>query len=75
MPVSRSPAVNGRRLPVTVRDGGPASVSLERPAAQPGHLGASPGLVDKDQALRIEIYLAFEPEPTAGEDVRALLLR
>jgi hypothetical protein len=40
----------------------------------PGHVGRRPGLVDEDQALRIEVELAVEPGLAPAQDVRAVLL-
>jgi len=39
-----------------------------------GHVGGSPGLVDEDQALRIEIELTVEPALALPQDVGSVLL-
>ena len=56
-----------------MRDRSPASLAAPGAAVKPGHFGAGPGLVDKDQAIRIEIELASKPGPAAGKDIRPLL--
>ena len=56
-------------------DGGSQATSPRRSAAQPRHLGGGAGLVDEDQALRIEVQLAVEPCTTPRKDVGTLLLR
>ena len=44
-------------------------------AAMPaGHVGGSPGLVDEDQTLWIEIELGLEPGPAPLQDVGPILL-
>ncbi len=50
-----------------------ASFTPRRPTAQPGHLGAGPGLIDEHQALGIEIRLQVEPSPPPAQDIRPLL--
>jgi hypothetical protein len=39
----------------------------------PGHIGGGPGLVDEDEALRIEIELALEPVLPPLQDIGAVL--
>ena len=59
---------------VAVRDGGAQSLAARRPTAGAGHVGRGPGLVDKHQAVGVEIELPLEPFPAPRQDVGALLL-
>jgi hypothetical protein len=40
-----------------------------------GHVGLRPGLVDEDEALRIEVELAIEPGFAPLQDVGTILFR
>ena len=64
----------GGRLPMAMRDGGPAALAAPGASSQTSHFGRRPGFVDKDQAGGIEIGLAVEPRQPAQGDVRPLLL-
>ena len=57
-----------------VRDRRPASLAARRPAAEPRHLRRSPGFVDEDQVLGVEVRLRVEPGLAPGGDVGPLLL-
>jgi hypothetical protein len=57
-----------------MRDGGPASFASQGTATDPGHLGRGTGLVDEDQAVRVEVRLGVEPGPSPLGDVGPLLL-
>ena len=59
---------------MSVRDAGPQPLTSRCPATQSRHLGRGPCFVDKDEAGRIEIELAFEPRLAAAQDVRTVLL-
>ena len=59
---------------MTVRDPGSEALTLQGPAAQPGHVGGGPRLVDEGEAGRIEIELAVEPLFPSAQNVRAVLL-
>src|SRR5215210_4961663 len=50
------------------------ALTLWRPAAQPGHVGGRPRLVDEHEAGRIEIELAVEPLFPSAQNVGAVLL-
>ena len=67
-------AGEGRRFPMTMRHGGAATLSFQCATSQPSHLGRGTGLIDKDQALRVEVRLSCEPSPAQGCDVAPLLL-
>src|SRR6516225_2875298 len=58
-----------------VRDGGPQPLSLRGSSSPADHVGRGPGLVDKDEPLRIKIDLLIEPILAPPQDVRTLLLR
>jgi hypothetical protein len=64
----------GRRFLVAVGDADPQAFAAAAAAVGPRHVGRSPGLVDEDQALGIEIELAFEPGLAPLQDVGAVLL-
>src|ERR1700689_612177 len=50
------------------------ALSLRRPAAQAGHVGLCPGLVDEDQAFGVVEPLISSPWFAMATDVRAILL-
>jgi hypothetical protein len=60
----------GCGLPVSVRDLGYEPAAARRPAPQGGHVGLGPGLVDEDQALRIDLALILLPLRASAGDVR-----
>jgi hypothetical protein len=59
---------------MTVRHGRAATLSPFGAASEPRHLRRRTGLVDEDQALRIEIRLRVEPGPAPRGDVGPFLL-
>lgn len=64
----------GHRLPVAERDGIAAALADRRPAMESGHLGVDPGLIEKDQCLRVDERLGCLPQPPPRGDVGAILL-
>jgi hypothetical protein len=46
-------------------------LSFGPPPAQRSHIGLDPGLVDKDQTLRIEVFLQGLPALSPARDVSA----
>jgi len=56
-PIAAQGAEEGQRAPVAVRCEPPQAFSLRPPAAQRGHAGLDPGLVDEDKAPGIETGL------------------
>jgi hypothetical protein len=56
-------------LPVTVRDLGREPAAARRPSSQRRHVGLSPGLVDEDQALRLDAILMLCPLRPPPRDV------
>jgi len=63
-----------RRLPMTVRDRSQTAGAAQGPPAQPGHLGRRAGLIDEDEALRIELCLCGAPGLSLRGDVGSVLL-
>ena len=63
-----------RRFPVAVRDADTQAFAAAAAAVSASHVGRSPGLIDEDQAVGIEIKLAFEPGLAPLQDVGAVLL-
>ena len=59
---------------MAVRDGGPEPLAFWRSAAEPGHVGRGPGLVDEDEPFGIEVELSFEPGFPSLQDVGPVLL-
>ncbi len=66
-------AGEGCCFPVAMRDRSAASLSSFSAAAQPGHLGGRPCLVDEDQMLGIEVRLRVEPGLAPRGDVGPFL--
>ena len=50
------------------------ALALGAPAAQRGHVGLDPGLVDEHQALRVETSLQRAPAAAPASDVVTRLL-
>jgi hypothetical protein len=58
----------GRGFPMAVRDFGDEPDAARRPHSERFHVGLGPGLVDEDQALRVNPVLIFCPlRPLAGD--------
>jgi hypothetical protein len=51
-----------------------AALAHWRQAIEPRHLGVYPGLVEEDQALRVEERLRRSPQLASSGDVRSVLL-
>ena len=51
----------GHRLPATVRNFGVQPHPARRPSAQRCHVGLGPGLIDEDEALRLDATLILDP--------------
>ena len=71
-PIVAQRGQEGRGLPVAVRDLGCEPGAARRPAPQGGHVGLGPGLVDEDQALRIDLALILLPLRAPARDVRTV---
>ena len=57
---------------MAVRDLGCEPAAARRPAPQGGHVGLGPGLVDEDQAFRIDLALILLPLRASAGDVRTV---
>ena len=64
----------GERAPAAVGSEALQSLAFDAPAADRGHVGLDPGLVDEDEAFRIEMTDRPLPAPATGGDVGAMLL-
>src|SRR5712671_2794345 len=64
----------GRRLPAAVRDFGGEPPAAGRPSPQWCHVRLGPGLVDEDQALRLDPALILIPLRSLACDVGAIAL-
>jgi hypothetical protein len=60
-PVEPERGHEGRRLPTPMRDLGDEALTARRPAAPRRHVGLGPGLIDEDQALRLDATLILDP--------------
>ena len=67
-------ADESRRFPMTMRHAHAQPLAARRSPVAARHVGGGPSLVDKDEALRVEVELAFEPVFAPLHDVRAILL-
>ena len=63
-----------RGLPAAMRNLVDEALSFRRPAAQPGHVGFRPGLVDEHQSLGIDAALIGSPSRAMAAYVRTILL-
>src|SRR3954463_5932064 len=57
-----------------MRHASPQPPTARGPSVAPGHVGRSPGLINEDQPLGIEIKLALEPGLAPLADVGPVLL-
>ena len=64
----------GHGLPVTEGHAVAAALADRRPAIEARHLGVDTGLVEEDQAMRIDEGLSRLPQLAAGGDVGPVLL-
>ena len=71
-PIVSQRGQEGRGLPAAVRDLGDKPAAARRPSPQRGHIGLGPGLVDEDQALRLDAVLIFCPLRPPARDVGAV---
>ena len=73
-PVVAERRQKGHGVPVAERGLARQALASWRPSPQGRHVGLGPGLVDEDQARRVDTRLKFQPlRPTPG-DVGAVLL-
>ena len=69
------PGEECRRFPMTVRYADAQTLPFWGPAVAPRHIGRSPGLVDEDEPVRVEVGLTVEPGFPPRQDVGTILLR
>src|SRR5947209_4206575 len=62
------------QLPVTLRDAGLQPQTARASAIAPRHVGGRPRLVDEDQAIGIERWLAADEHTPGLGDIRPVLL-
>ena len=73
-PLSVRPPIKLKVFPAPWRNRGAAAHASGRTAIHPGHLGLRPAVVDKDEALRLQIGLAVESRAKLVYHIRAVLL-
>ena len=73
-PVMTQGGQEGERAPTAMWRLADQPATARTPAAQRGHVGLGPGLVDEDQTLGIDARLAGLPLQAAPGDIRAILL-
>ena len=64
----------GGSLPVAVRHADPQAFPAPATAVAARHVGGSPGLVDEDEPLRVQVQLAIETGLALFQDIEAVLL-
>jgi hypothetical protein len=71
-PIPAQRAKEGQRAPVAMRSQTAQPLALRSPTSQRSHVGLDPGLIDEDQALRIEASLPGSPSlaPTGNISAR-----
>ena len=74
-PVAAQGAEEGQRAPVAVWSKAAQPLAFWSPAAQRGHVGLDPGLIDEDQTPRVETGLPRAPSLPPTGDVGAYLLK
>jgi hypothetical protein len=67
-------ADESRRFPMAVRHAHAQPLAARRSPVAARHVGGGPSLVDKNEALRVEFELSFEPVLAPLYDVRSILL-
>jgi hypothetical protein len=74
-PVAAQRTQKGQRAPATVRGEGAQALAFWSPAAQRGHVGFDPGLINENQAPRIEAGLPGKPSPAPARNIGAGLFK
>ena len=70
----RESADKSHGFPMTVRNGGAATLALWRPATKACHFRGKAAFIDKDQVFGVKIVLALDPILARGLHISALLL-
>ena len=73
-PITSKCRDEGHGFPVAIRHLGMQALPHRRPAAQRRHVGLCPGLINKDQARRVNPALIFLPSLPMACDLRPQLL-
>lgn len=68
------PGDEGGRHPVAMRRLAVERLALATPAAQPGHAGRGPGLVDEHQRSEVQPGLRRAPDVAGDDDIGPVLL-
>jgi hypothetical protein len=74
-PIPAQRSKEGQRAPMAVRSQAAKPLAPRPPASQRSHVGLDPGLIDEDQALRIETGLPGSPSLTPAGNIGARLLK
>lgn len=74
-PIPAQRAQESQRAPVAVRSQAAQPLALRPPATQRSHVGFDPGLIDENQALRIEAGLPGSPSLAPSGNIGACLLK
>lgn len=74
-PVAAQRAEKGQRVPVAMWGEAAQALPFRSPAAQRGHVGLDPGLVEEDEPSWIEAALPRAPALASAGDVGARLLK
>ena len=74
-PVATQRTKEGQRAPMAVWRKGAQAFAFVPPAAQRGHVGLDPGLVDEDELGWVEMTLPRPPSLTPPRDVATRLLK
>ena len=59
---------------MAMRHAGSQALAPGRSSVAASHVGRGPGLVDEDEARRVEIKLLLEPLLPSSQDIRPVLL-
>jgi hypothetical protein len=73
-PVDPQGGQEGERAPASMRHFGDEPFPPRRPPMTAGHVGLGPGLIDEDQARRINAALVLSPLAASPGHVRPILL-
>lgn len=74
-PIPAQRAEEGQRAPVAMWSQAAQPLAFRPPASQRSHIGLDPGLIDEDQAPRIETALPGSPSLALAGNISARLLK
>lgn len=72
-PVASQTSHEGQRFPMTMRHLGEQTLAHGAASMRAGHVRLGPGLIDKDDALGIDLALMPAPSLAAPRDIMAIL--